>query len=91
YVSDGSRGHFGRSGAIELPESLATEVLDHGVELAAAIDKFAGLAGVRDNQGAWGVLSGDLISRRGAFRLALIAAFAPFYNAALFRTAAAAG
>ncbi len=91
YVSDGSRGHFGRSGAIELPESLATEVLDQGVELAAAIDKFAGLAGVRDNQGAWGVLSGDLISRRDAFRLALIAAFAPFYNAALFRTAAAAG
>ncbi len=91
YVSDGVRGHFGRSGAIELPEPLAIEVVDQGVELAAAIDKFAGLAGVRDSNGAWGVLSTDLITRRDAFRVALIAALAPFYNAALFRSVAAAG
>ena len=90
YVSDGSRGHFGRSGAIELPPALANEVLDKGVELASAIDKFAGIAGVRDNQGAWGVLSSNLITRREAFRLALVAAFAPFYNVNLFRVARAA-
>jgi inosine/xanthosine triphosphatase len=90
YVSDGSRGHYGRSGAIELPEALAYEVLDKNVELAAAIDKFAGMAGVRDGQGAWGILSGDLITRREAFRIALVAAFAPFYNVKLFRTAQAA-
>jgi inosine/xanthosine triphosphatase len=87
YVSDGLRGHFGRSGGIELPESLAHEVLDKGVELAAAIDKFAGMAGIRDNQGAWGVLSNNLITRREAFRVALVAAFAPFYNENLFRAA----
>ena len=91
YVTDGTRGHFGRSGAIELPEELAIEVLDDGVELAAAIDKFAGRAGIRDSQGAWGVLSRDLITRRGAFRIALIAAFAPFYNATLFQRVSAAG
>lgn len=85
YVSDGSRGHFGSSGGIELPPVLAHEVLDNGVELAAAIDKFAGMAGIRDNQGAWGVLSNNLITRREAFRAALVAAFAPFYNANLFR------
>jgi inosine/xanthosine triphosphatase len=90
YVSDGLRGHFGRSGGIELPPALAHEVLDNGVELAAAIDKFAGMAGIRDNQGAWGVLSSNLITRREAFRVALIAAFAPFYNANLFRAARAA-
>jgi len=90
YVSDGLRGHFGRSGGIELPPALAHEVLDKGVELAAAIDKFAGMAGIRDNQGAWGVLSNNLITRREAFRLALVAAFAPFYNAKLFRVARAA-
>jgi inosine/xanthosine triphosphatase len=90
YVSDGLRGHFGRSAAIELPESLAHEVLDNGVELGAAIDKFAGMAGIRDNQGAWGVLSNNLITRREAFRVALVAAFAPFYNENLFRTARAA-
>jgi inosine/xanthosine triphosphatase len=90
YVSDGSRGHFGRSGGIELPQVLAHEVLDMGVELACAIDKFAGMAGIRDNQGAWGVLSNNLITRREAFRLALIAAFAPFCNQNLFRVARAA-
>jgi inosine/xanthosine triphosphatase len=90
YVSDGSRGHFGRSGGIELPPALAHEVLDKGVELAAAIDKFAGIAGIRDNQGAWGVLSNNLITRREAFRVALVAAFAPFYNVNLFRAARAA-
>jgi len=90
YVSDGSRGHFGRSGGIELPHALAHEVLDKGVELADAIDKFAGVAGIRDNQGAWGVLSGNLITRREAFRVALVAAFAPFYNVNLFRVARAA-
>jgi inosine/xanthosine triphosphatase len=90
YVSDGSRGHFGRSGAIELPPALAHEVLDKGVELASAIDKFAGIAGIRDNQGAWGVLSSNLITRREAFRVALVAAFAPFYNVNLFRVARAA-
>jgi non-canonical (house-cleaning) NTP pyrophosphatase len=74
----------------ELPPALAHEVLDKGVELAAAIDKFAGMAGIRDNQGAWGVLSNNLITRREAFRVALVAAFAPFYNAKLFRVARAA-
>jgi inosine/xanthosine triphosphatase len=90
YVSDGLRGHFGRSGGIELPAPLAHEVLDNGVELASAIDKFAGMASIRDNQGAWGVLSNNLITRREAFRVALVAAFAPFYNAKLFRVARAA-
>jgi inosine/xanthosine triphosphatase len=90
YVSDGSRGHFGRSGGIELPPALAHEVLDNGVELATAIDEFAGMAGIRDNQGAWGVLSNNLITRREAFRIALVAAFAPFFNANLFRVARAA-
>jgi len=90
YVSDGSRGHFGRSGGIELPPALAHEVLDKGVELAIAIDKFAGTAGIRDNRGAWGVLSNNLITRRDAFRTALVAAFAPFFDVNLFRVARAA-
>jgi len=88
YVSDGARGHYGRSGGIELPEPLAREVLENGTELAAAIDKFAGRLGIRDAQGAWGVLSGDLIGRQEAFRVAVIAAFAPFYNAKMYRAAA---
>jgi len=89
YVSDGTRGHYGRSGGIELPEALAGEVLENGVELAVAIDRFAEAVGIRDAQGAWGVLSGNFITRQEAFRIAVIAAFAPFYNARMYRAAAA--
>lgn len=88
YVSDGTHGHYGRSGGIELPEPLIREVLENGTELAVAIDRFAGMQGIRDGRGAWGVLSGDLISRQEAFRVAVIAAFAPFYNAKMYRAAA---
>jgi inosine/xanthosine triphosphatase len=91
YVSDGVRGHYGRSGGIEVPKALAHEVLENGVELSAAIDRFAGAAGIRDAQGAWGVLSNNLITRQEAFRVAVIAAFAPFYNGGMYRGAAAAG
>lgn len=89
YVSDGSAGHYGRSGGVEIPAALAREVLENGVELSAAIDRFAGAIGIRDAQGAWGVLSCDLISRQEAFRVAVVAAFAPFYNAKMYRAASA--
>jgi inosine/xanthosine triphosphatase len=91
YVNDGIRGHFGCSGSIELPEALAEEVLTRGAELSVAIDQFAGAVGIRDGQGAWGVLSRNLISRQDSFRLAVVAAFAPFYNAKVYRASAAAG
>jgi inosine/xanthosine triphosphatase len=84
YVSDGARGFYGRSGSIELPEELAHEVLERGSELSDAIDRFAGAVGIRDGQGAWGVLSGDLIQRDESFRVAVITAFAPFYNARMY-------
>jgi non-canonical (house-cleaning) NTP pyrophosphatase len=90
YVSDGRNGHYGRSGGVEIPEALAHEVLENGVELSAAIDRFAGAVGIRDGQGAWGVLSNGLISRTEAFRVAVVAAFAPFYNAKMYHAASAA-
>jgi len=89
YVSNGKVGHFGRSGAIELPEALAEEVSVLGIELSVAIDQFAGEAGIRDAQGAWGVLSGNQITRQEAFRVALIAAFAPFFNPKIYKRSAA--
>ena len=87
YVTDKERGHFGCSGSIEIPEALAEEVVIRGTELSAAIDDFAGQAGIRDAQGAWGVLSGNLILRQESFRVAVVAAFAPFYNHRLYQAA----
>jgi inosine/xanthosine triphosphatase len=78
YVADGTgAGAFGQSGALLLPEFLAKQVVDDGVELAEAIDLFAGSKGIRDAQGAWGVLTRNLITREEAFRIAIVNAFAP--------------
>ena len=85
YISDGDgRGAFGQSGAVAVPEPLVICVVDQGIELSQAIDAFAGGHGIRDGQGAWGVLTRDLIARQDAFRVALINAFAPFYNREIY-------
>jgi non-canonical (house-cleaning) NTP pyrophosphatase len=82
YVCDREgREAFGQSGAILLPDVLVTLVVEQGIELAEAIDEFAGRRGVRDAQGAWGVLTGNRITREDAFRVALLNAFAPFFVA----------
>jgi non-canonical (house-cleaning) NTP pyrophosphatase len=81
YITDGtSVGSFGQSGAVLLPDALVEAVVDEGIELSEAIDAFAGRHGIRDAEGAWGVLTRNLISRQEAFRVAVINAFAPFFN-----------
>ena len=67
-----------------LTEELVRQVVDEGIELGVAIDAFAGGHGIRDAQGAWGVLTRNMITRQDAFRTAVINAFAPFFNSALY-------
>jgi len=86
YAADRSgRGAFGQSGAILVPDAVARKVVDEGIELSVAIDAFAGERGIRDQRGAWGVFTKDLINRQDSFRTAVISAFAPFFNAELYR------
>jgi len=86
YVADKSgRAAYGQSGSVLLPDILARQVVDEGIELGVAIDAFAGGHGIRDAQGAWGVLTQNMITRQDAFRTAVINAFAPFFNAQLYR------
>jgi inosine/xanthosine triphosphatase len=82
YVLDETgRGAYGQSGAVQMPNALAAEVIERGTELSIAIDVYAGEQGIRDAQGAWGVLTQNLITRQEAFRVAVVSAFAPFFNA----------
>ena len=85
YVTDGSRGSFGASPSIVVPDAMVRAVVDGKRELAEVIDETAGEHDVRSRQGAWGVLSRDLFTRAMSFETALVAAFAPFYNLKMYR------
>jgi inosine/xanthosine triphosphatase len=82
-VTDGVTWGYGAAPALQLPDEVVRRVRA-GDELGDVIDELVG-HGVRGTRGAWGVLTLDLISRRDAFRLAVTAAFAPFYNARAWR------
>lgn len=86
FVTDGERESFGMSPSIEVPDAIVKDVIQGKRELGIVIDEVAGARDVRSKQGAWGVLSRDLLTRSMSFEAALIAAFAPFYNPALYST-----
>jgi non-canonical (house-cleaning) NTP pyrophosphatase len=84
YATNGSEGAFGATPSITVPASLAKKVIEGRTELGLVIDEVAGIQDVRSRQGAWGILSRDLVTRSMSFEVALIAAFAPFYNRAMY-------
>jgi inosine/xanthosine triphosphatase len=84
YATDGERGCFGMSPSIEVPEAIVKSVTEGKRELGLVIDEVAGVRDVRSRQGAWGILSRDLLTRAMSHEVALIAAFAPFYNVDLY-------
>ncbi|MCA1623566.1 MAG: DUF84 family protein [Acidobacteria bacterium] len=86
YVTDGSRSSFGASPSILVPDLIVKRVVEEKRELGDVIDEVAGENDVRSRQGSWGVFSRDLLARSTSFELALIAAFALFYNAKLYLT-----
>ncbi len=84
YAFDGKRGCFGSSPSITVPDALVKSVIEGRRELSLVIDEVSGKRDVRSREGAWGVLSRDLVTRSMSFELALIAAFAPFYNSEMY-------
>ncbi|MCA1643014.1 MAG: DUF84 family protein [Acidobacteria bacterium] len=86
YATDGKRGHFGISPSVSVPAHIVREVVVGRRELGEVIDEVAGERDVRSKQGAWGVISRELLTRAQSFESALVAAFAPFYNAELFKS-----
>ena len=80
YATDGEKSAFGAAPSISVPPEIVKSVVQGRRELGIVIDEVAGGRDIRSKQGAWGVLSRDLVTRSLSFELALIAAFAPFYN-----------
>lgn len=83
-VAGGDRESYGASGAIQLPSTIARPVLLERQSLSDVIDRAALQNDVRNNQGTWGVLTQDLMTRQASFETALTAALAPFYNPAMY-------
>jgi len=86
YATDGENGAFGASPSITVPDALAKKVIEGRRELGLVIDEVSGKRDTRSREGAWGILSRDLVTRSLSYELALIAAFAPFYNPELYKT-----
>jgi len=85
-VYNGSEVHFGSSPNLSVPEGLARSVFENGDSLGIAIDKYSDISDVRSNQGVFGVLTNDKITRKLSFKYALISAFAPFFNRDLYES-----
>lgn len=84
YATNGETGAFGAAPSITVPRNVVKSVIEGRRELGLVIDDVARARDVRSRQGAWGVFSRNLITRSMSFEIALIAAFAPFYNGEMY-------
>lgn len=80
YVYNGKRGYFGSSAALPLPDKIADALYTEGRELSDVIDAYSGKKDVRSNEGTFGILTQNTITRSQSFETAVIAAMTPFLN-----------
>jgi len=80
FVSDGHKGRFGHGGGVPVPVGIADPVIDRGIELGIVADRFSADKGLQTGQGTWGLLTKDILTQQHSSVIALISAFAPFYN-----------
>ena len=82
-----SRGMLGkgRTGTFYLPPAIA-DLVNQGFELGQADDIVFGKSNSKQENGAIGLLTGDVIDRTGLYEQAVILALIPFKNAARYET-----
>lgn len=80
YVFDGKHGYFGCSPGLTLPEAISKPLFEEGKELAEVIDQVSGQDDTRSKNGAFGILTRDLLTRSKSFETAIINAMVPFLN-----------
>ncbi len=69
-VYDGNNLFYGSSGAIEIPTELKNKIILEKQDLGKVIDEYAGKKNIRSNEGTWGILSNNIITREESFTLA---------------------
>jgi inosine/xanthosine triphosphatase len=78
----GRRG-IGGGTSVLLPKRVERELLK-GRELGEVVDELTGRKSVKRQEGALGVLTNNITSREGYFRMAAACALAPFLNKKLY-------
>ena len=84
YVTDGHKGFFGYGPGLVVPSTIAGPVIDRGIELSIALDRISGKEAAGAGAEPWSILTCDILGARHTFVLAMISAFAPFYNAGAY-------
>lgn len=74
----------GRTGSFYLPQPIA-DLVRQGVELGKADDLYFGRENSKQANGAIGLLTGDVLDRAAYYEHAVIMAFIPFKNPALYQ------
>jgi len=83
-VYDGARESIGATPSVLFPAYLLERVGEGG-ELAHVMDEVSGRKGVRENEGAFGILTRNRITRTESFKLALVCALSPIVNGDLYK------
>ncbi len=82
-ITDGIRIGKGKTAAFILPGAIADLILQ-GMELGDADDLFFNRTNSKQENGAIGLLTGDVVDRTGLYEQAVIMALIPFRNPELY-------
>jgi inosine/xanthosine triphosphatase len=80
YAFNGNIGFFGSSASLPLPENISHALFKEKRELSEVMDSLSGRQDVRSKEGAFGILTNNLITRSDSFETALMNALTPFFN-----------
>ncbi|MFB6290655.1 MAG: inosine/xanthosine triphosphatase [Candidatus Bipolaricaulia bacterium] len=84
FLVNDRANYLGGGGRLQLPEAVAERVRN-GEELGPIMDEITGRSGVKEDEGAIGIFTGGLITRKEAYRNALIFALAKYINPEFYR------
>lgn len=83
FLMDSKDSYLGGGGRLLLPESIARRIRN-GEELGPVMDEVTGRSGVKENEGAIGIFTNGIITRKEAYRNALVFALAKYLNPGLY-------
>ncbi len=78
-IDETGEEYIGGGGRLELPQSIADRIRE-GEELGPIMDDITNQDGVKKGPGAIGIFTNGIITRKGAYRDALVFALAKFLN-----------